>query len=60
MMYALILTVFLGTQNNMVPFVTEVTFKTQEECVAAANTASFKTLIPVLKASAVCEKRPQV
>lgn len=59
MIYALILTVFLGTPDNMIPFVTEVTFKTQEECIAAAKTASFKTVLPVLKASAVCEQRPQ-
>ncbi len=59
MIYALILTVFLGVASNNAPITTEVTFKTPEECLRALDTATFSTKIPHIKATAVCEKRPQ-
>ena len=58
MIYALILTVFLGTASNNVPLVTEVLFKTAEACEKALDTASFVTPLPYVKATASCEKRP--
>jgi hypothetical protein len=58
MLYALVLTVFLGSQENNIPMITEVVFRTPEECLKALDTASFKTMIPHVRATAVCEKRP--
>jgi len=59
MLYVLVLTVFLGNASTNAPITTEVSFKTPEECLKALDTATFSTKIPHIKASAVCEKRPQ-
>lgn len=57
MIYALVLTVLLGAAGNIVPFQTEILFKTEKECEQALETASFATPIPHVSASAVCEPR---
>ena len=56
-MYTLILVLFLGVQPNIFPVQTEITFQTREECEKAKSTANFSTEIPVIAASATCEKR---
>lgn len=59
MIYTLILTVFLGFPGNFIPVTTEITFKTEKECLMALETAVFSTEIPVVGAKARCEKQPQ-
>lgn len=59
MLYALILTVFLGVPGNMVPVETEILFETEKACEKALDSATVATPLPIAGAQAKCEKRPQ-
>jgi len=56
-MFTLILTLFLGAPGNLVPVTNEIIFQTLQECEKAKSTAAFTTELPVVGATAVCEKR---
>lgn len=57
MLYALVLTLFLGFPGNTHPVEVEILFKTEKECKEAVANGSFSTELPIVQAQVVCEAR---